>query len=75
MSRACPPCQRGRSSALAAAAVRIADAEAWTRIPMRRVAAEPSCGTVSLYSYAGHRIRIHRARVLDCFGPERQGDG
>ncbi len=40
---------------IAAAAVRVADAEGLDAVSMRRVAAELGCGTMSLYNYVPAR--------------------
>ncbi|GGQ68582.1 TetR family transcriptional regulator [Streptomyces griseorubens] len=44
---------------IAAAAVRIADAEGLDAVSMRRVAAELGCGTMSLYNYVPRKEDLH----------------
>lgn len=44
---------------IAAAAVRIADAEGLDAVSMRKVAAELGCGTMSLYNYVPRKEDLH----------------
>ncbi|MBG0856487.1 TetR/AcrR family transcriptional regulator C-terminal domain-containing protein [Streptomyces spinoverrucosus] len=48
---------------IAAAAVRIADAEGLDAVSMRRVAAELGCGTMSLYNYVPRKEDLHELMV------------
>ncbi|CAL9382182.1 hypothetical protein SUDANB58_01080 [Streptomyces sp. enrichment culture] len=48
---------------IAAAAVRIADAEGLEAVSMRRVAAELGCGTMSLYNYVPRKEDLHELMV------------
>lgn len=44
---------------IAAAAVRIADAEGFDAVSMRKVAAELGCGTMSLYNYVPRKEDLY----------------
>jgi AcrR family transcriptional regulator len=48
---------------IAAAAVRVADAEGIDAVSMRRVAAEVGCGTMSLYNYVPRKEDLHELMV------------
>ncbi|WP_326691799.1 MULTISPECIES: TetR/AcrR family transcriptional regulator [unclassified Streptomyces] len=48
---------------IAAAGVRIADAEGLEAVTMRRVAAELGCGTMSLYNYVPRKEDLHELMV------------
>ncbi|MEU0289509.1 TetR/AcrR family transcriptional regulator [Streptomyces sp. NPDC006147] len=48
---------------IAAAAVRVADAEGLDAVSMRRVAAELGCGTMSLYNYVPRKEDLHELMV------------
>ncbi|MGW0815270.1 TetR/AcrR family transcriptional regulator C-terminal domain-containing protein [Streptomyces viridiviolaceus] len=48
---------------IAAAAVRIADAEGLDAVSMRRVATELGCGTMSLYNYVPRKEDLHELMV------------
>lgn len=48
---------------IAAAAVRIADADGLDAVSMRRVAAELGCGTMSLYNYVPRKEDLHELMV------------
>ncbi|MBC2903335.1 TetR/AcrR family transcriptional regulator [Streptomyces sp. PSKA01] len=48
---------------IAAAAVRIADAEGLDSVSMRRVAAEVGCGTMSLYNYVPRKADLYELMV------------
>ncbi|MEV8306395.1 TetR/AcrR family transcriptional regulator [Streptomyces flavidovirens] len=54
---------------IAAAAVRIADAEGLDAVSMRRVAAEIGCGTMSLYNYVPRKEDLYELMV-DAVGGE-----
>ncbi|MEU2895693.1 TetR/AcrR family transcriptional regulator [Streptomyces sp. NPDC088106] len=56
---------------IAAAAVRIADAEGLDAVSMRRVAAELGCGTMSLYNYVPRKEDLHELMV-DAVGGEHE---
>ncbi|MFB7208632.1 TetR/AcrR family transcriptional regulator [Streptomyces sp. NPDC056255] len=63
---------------IAAAAVRIADAEGFDAVSMRKVAAELGCGTMSLYNYVPRKEDLHEL-MLDAISggyefPEPSGD-
>ncbi|MET9918551.1 TetR/AcrR family transcriptional regulator [Streptomyces sp. NPDC006435] len=63
---------------IAAAAVRIADAEGFDAVSMRKVAAELGCGTMSLYNYVPRKEDLHEL-MLDAVSadyefPEPSGD-
>ncbi|MER6117487.1 TetR family transcriptional regulator [Streptomyces sp. A0642] len=63
---------------VAAAAVRIADAEGLDAVSMRKVAAELGCGTMSLYNYVPRKEDLHEL-MLDAVSagydyPEPSGD-
>ncbi|MEU9092049.1 TetR/AcrR family transcriptional regulator [Streptomyces sp. NPDC048428] len=63
---------------IAAAAVRIADAEGLDAVSMRKVAAELGCGTMSLYNYVPRKEDLHEL-MLDAVSagyeyPEPSGD-
>ncbi|MEU9203600.1 TetR/AcrR family transcriptional regulator [Streptomyces sp. NPDC048332] len=63
---------------IAAAAVRIADAEGLDAVSMRKVAAELGCGTMSLYNYVPRKEDLHEL-MLDAVGagyeyPDPSGD-
>lgn len=63
---------------IAAAAVRIADAEGFDAVSMRKVAAEVGCGTMSLYNYVPRKEDLHEL-MLDAVSrgydfPEPSGD-
>ncbi|MGV9455711.1 TetR/AcrR family transcriptional regulator [Streptomyces sp. NPDC003635] len=48
---------------IAAAAVRIADADGLEAVSMRRVAAEIGCGTMSLYNYVPRKVDLYELMV------------
>ncbi|MCM1974219.1 MULTISPECIES: TetR/AcrR family transcriptional regulator [Streptomyces] len=48
---------------IAAAAVRIADADGMDAVSMRRVAAEIGCGTMSLYNYVPRKVDLYELMV------------
>ncbi|MEV4442740.1 TetR/AcrR family transcriptional regulator C-terminal domain-containing protein [Streptomyces sp. NPDC049577] len=50
-------------ASIAAAAVRVADAEGIDGVSMRRVAAEIGCGTMSLYSYVPRKEELYELMV------------
>ncbi|MEU8793370.1 TetR/AcrR family transcriptional regulator [Streptomyces sp. NPDC048643] len=52
-----------RRADVAAAAVRIADAEGLDAVSMRHVAAELGCGTMSLYNYVPRKEDLHELMV------------
>ncbi|MFE9775451.1 TetR/AcrR family transcriptional regulator [Streptomyces sp. NPDC005931] len=52
-----------RRADIAAAAVRIADAEGLDAVSMRRVAAELGCGTMSLYNYVPRKEDLYELMV------------
>ncbi|MDK0518628.1 TetR/AcrR family transcriptional regulator [Streptomyces sp. ML-6] len=54
---------------IAAAAVRIADAEGFDAVSMRKVAAELGCGTMSLYNYVPRKEDLHEL-MLDAVSAE-----
>ncbi|MFE0966075.1 MULTISPECIES: TetR/AcrR family transcriptional regulator [Streptomyces] len=56
---------------IAAAAVRIADAEGLDAVSMRRVAAELGCGTMSLYNYVPRKEDLYELMV-DAAGGEHE---
>ncbi|MFD7703038.1 TetR/AcrR family transcriptional regulator [Streptomyces caelestis] len=56
---------------IAAAAVRIADAEGLDAVSMRRVAAELGCGTMSLYNYVPRKEDLYELMV-DAVGGEHE---
>ncbi|BFO20206.1 TetR/AcrR family transcriptional regulator C-terminal domain-containing protein [Streptomyces sp. KM77-8] len=56
---------------IAAAAVRIADAEGLDAVTMRRVAAELGCGTMSLYNYVPRKEDLYELMV-DAAGGEHE---
>src|SRR5690242_12761629 len=56
---------------IAAAAVRIADAEGFDAVSMRKVAAELGCGTMSLYNYVPRKEDMHELMV-DAVGAEHE---
>ncbi|MDR3083575.1 MAG: TetR/AcrR family transcriptional regulator, partial [Streptomyces sp.] len=56
---------------IAAAAVRIADAEGIDTVSMRRVAAELGCGTMSLYNYVPRKEDLYELMV-DAVGGEHE---
>ncbi|MFD8523307.1 TetR/AcrR family transcriptional regulator C-terminal domain-containing protein [Streptomyces capillispiralis] len=56
---------------IAAAAVRIADAEGLDAVSMRRVAAELGCGTMSLYNYVPRKEDLYELMV-DVAGGEHE---
>jgi AcrR family transcriptional regulator len=56
---------------IAAAAVRIADAEGLDAVSMRRVAAELGCGTMSLYNYVPRKEDLYELMV-DAVGAEHE---
>ncbi|MER5499479.1 MULTISPECIES: TetR/AcrR family transcriptional regulator [unclassified Streptomyces] len=63
---------------IAAAAVRIADADGFDAVSMRKVAAELGCGTMSLYNYVPRKEDLHEL-MLDAVSaeyelPEPSGD-
>ncbi|MEV0748772.1 TetR/AcrR family transcriptional regulator [Streptomyces sp. NBC_01220] len=63
---------------IAAAAVRIADAEGLDAVSMRKVAAELGCGTMSLYNYVPRKEDLHEL-MLDAVSagyeyPDPSGD-
>ncbi|MFE7353211.1 TetR/AcrR family transcriptional regulator [Streptomyces sp. NPDC057543] len=63
---------------IAAAAVRIADAEGFDAVSMRKVAAELGCGTMSLYNYVPRKEDLYEL-MLDAVSadyefPEPSGD-
>ncbi|MEU9556618.1 TetR/AcrR family transcriptional regulator [Streptomyces fumanus] len=60
-----------RRADIAAAAVRIADAEGLDAVSMRRVAAELGCGTMSLYNYVPRKEDLHELMV-DAVGAEHE---
>lgn len=67
-----------RRADIAAAAVRIADAEGLDAVSMRKVAAELGCGTMSLYNYVPRKEDLHEL-MLDAVSegyefPEPSGD-
>lgn len=63
---------------IAAAAVRIADAEGLDAVSMRKVAAELGCGTMSLYNYVPRKEDLHELMLDAVSGgyefPEPSGD-
>ncbi|MEU3655826.1 TetR/AcrR family transcriptional regulator [Streptomyces sp. NPDC032161] len=63
---------------IAAAAVRIADAEGFDAVSMRKVAAELGCGTMSLYNYVPRKEDLHELMLDAVSGdyeyPEPSGD-
>ncbi|MFF3394924.1 TetR/AcrR family transcriptional regulator [Streptomyces sp. NPDC002669] len=63
---------------IAAAAVRIADAEGFDAVSMRKVAAELGCGTMSLYNYVPRKEDLHELMLdavsADYVFPEPSGD-
>ncbi|WP_406380456.1 TetR/AcrR family transcriptional regulator [Streptomyces sp. NBC_01618] len=65
-------------AAIAAAAVRIADAEGFDAVSMRKVAAELGCGTMSLYNYVPRKEDLHELMLDAVSGgyefPEPSGD-
>ncbi|MFE4667763.1 TetR/AcrR family transcriptional regulator C-terminal domain-containing protein [Streptomyces sp. NPDC056716] len=56
---------------IAAAAVRIADAEGLEAVSMRRVAAELGCGTMSLYNYVPRKEDLSEL-MIDAIGAEHE---
>ncbi|TPQ18911.1 TetR/AcrR family transcriptional regulator [Streptomyces sporangiiformans] len=54
---------------IAAAAVRIADAQGLEAVSMRHVAAELGCGTMSLYNYVPRKEDLHEL-MIDAVGAE-----
>ncbi|MFJ7902506.1 TetR/AcrR family transcriptional regulator [Streptomyces sp. NPDC096198] len=56
---------------IAAAAVRIADAEGLDAVSMRRVAAELGCGTMSLYNYVPRKEDLYEL-MMDVVGGEHE---
>src|SRR6478735_80103 len=56
---------------IAAAAVRIADAEGFDAVSMRKVAAELGCGTMSLYNYVPRKEDLYELMV-DAVGGEHE---
>ncbi|GAA1416222.1 TetR/AcrR family transcriptional regulator C-terminal domain-containing protein [Streptomyces thermospinosisporus] len=56
---------------IAAAAVRVADAEGLDAVSMRRVAAELGCGTMSLYNYVPRKEDLYELMV-DAAGAEHE---
>ncbi|MER6127008.1 TetR/AcrR family transcriptional regulator C-terminal domain-containing protein [Streptomyces sp. NPDC001795] len=56
---------------VAAAAVRIADAEGLDAVSMRRVAAELGCGTMSLYNYVPRKEDLYEL-MMDTVGGEHE---
>ncbi|MEU9333681.1 TetR/AcrR family transcriptional regulator C-terminal domain-containing protein [Streptomyces sp. NPDC048290] len=56
---------------IAAAAVRVADAEGLEAVTMRRVAAELGCGTMSLYNYVPRKEDLYEL-MLDAIGAEHE---
>ncbi|CCK31226.1 regulatory protein [Streptomyces davaonensis JCM 4913] len=48
---------------IAAAAVRVADADGLDAVSMRRVAAEIGCGTMSLYNYVPRKVDLYELMV------------
>ncbi|MGV9243467.1 TetR/AcrR family transcriptional regulator [Streptomyces sp. NPDC003710] len=56
---------------IAAAAVRIADAEGLDAVSMRRVAAELGCGTMSLYNYVPRKEDLYEL-MMDAVGGEHE---
>jgi AcrR family transcriptional regulator len=56
---------------IAAAAVRIADAEGLDGVSMRHVAAELGCGTMSLYNYVPRKEDLHEL-MIDAVGAEHE---
>lgn len=56
---------------IAAAAVRIADAEGLDGVSMRRVAAELGCGTMSLYNYVPRKEDLYEL-MIDAIGAEHE---
>ncbi|WP_210574716.1 TetR/AcrR family transcriptional regulator [Streptomyces sp. GESEQ-4] len=54
---------------IAAAAVRVADAEGLDALSMRRVAGELGCGTMSLYNYVPRKEDLHEL-MIDAIGAE-----
>ncbi|MEL5954397.1 TetR/AcrR family transcriptional regulator [Streptomyces sp. CLV115] len=63
---------------IAAAAVRIADAEGFDAVSMRKVAAELGCGTMSLYNYVPRKEDLYELMLDAVSGdydfPEPSGD-
>ena len=63
---------------IAAAAVRIADADGFDAVSMRKVAAELGCGTMSLYNYVPRKEDLHELMLDAVSGgyefPEPSGD-
>lgn len=53
---------------VAAAAVRIADADGIAALSMRRLAAELGCGTMSLYNYVPRKADLHELMVDEVSG-------
>ncbi|MFF3908949.1 TetR/AcrR family transcriptional regulator C-terminal domain-containing protein [Streptomyces sp. NPDC001848] len=58
-------------SDIAAAAVRVADAEGLDAVSMRRVAAELGCGTMSLYNYVPRKEDLYEL-MMDAVGGEHE---
>ncbi|MDQ0747377.1 AcrR family transcriptional regulator [Streptomyces africanus] len=56
---------------IAAAAVRIADAEGLDAVSMRHVAAELGCGTMSLYNYVPRKEDLYEL-MIDAIGAEHE---
>ncbi|MCT7353356.1 TetR/AcrR family transcriptional regulator [Streptomyces sp. 15-116A] len=56
---------------IAAAAVRVADAEGLDAVSMRRIAAELGCGTMSLYNYVPRKEDLYELMV-DAAGAEHE---
>ncbi|WP_424860752.1 TetR/AcrR family transcriptional regulator [Streptomyces sp. MMS24-I29] len=59
---------------IAAAAVRVADAEGFDAVSMRKVAAELGCGTMSLYNYVPRKEDLHEL-MLDAVSGDYEYPG